>query len=302
MLLGAIGERLGRSFRVGDPPTLTSHTLGGLPLAVSEIRIDRYNHGLTEPIVGDDAYLIGLQLRDVSHHELWVDGRPAACSAWQRGTTVIYDLAQHPVLYCAEPFHVLAFYVPRCALAEATNEEGPVEPELEFIPGQAVADEPIRYIGELLLSYMQRTRGNQAIVDHLLLALCAHLVEKYGSAKVSRSVAGSWGLAPWQQRRARELMRKHLATGIYLEDIAKACQLSPSAFIKGFRKSLGTSPHQWLLLQRIEHAIELMRSANLPLVDIALTCGFTDQSHFTRIFTKKMGMSPGAYRRVCSKA
>lgn len=301
MLQDAIGERLGRSFRIGDPPTLMSRTSSGLPLVVAEIRIERCNHGLTEPIVGDDAYLIGLQLCDVSHHELWLNGCSVACDVWQRGTTVFYDLAQHPVFYCEEPFHQLAFYIPRRAIAEASGGDDMASMELIFAPGQAVDDESIRYVGKMLLSYMQRARSNQIVTNHLLLALCAHLAEKYGSSRPCKSTVVSWGLAPWQQRRARDLMRKHLATGIYLEEVAKACHLSLSAFIKGFRKSMGVAPHQWLLLQRIEHAIELMQSQSLSLVDIALSCGFTDQSHFTRIFTQKMGMSPGAYRRSCSR-
>ena len=89
-----------------------------------------------------------------------------------------------------------------------------------------------------------------------------------------------------------------MSTGISLQDVADACRLSSSAFVKGFKKSMGVPPYQWLLSQRIEWAIELMQSTTLSLVEVALTCGFSDQSHFTRMFAQKMGVSPGAYRRA----
>jgi AraC-like DNA-binding protein len=61
---------------------------------------------------------------------------------------------------------------------------------------------------------------------------------------------------------------------------------------------MGIAPHNWLLTRRIEVAKEQLRSSQLSLSDVALACGFADQSHFTRVFTRMVGVSPGAWRRA----
>jgi AraC-like DNA-binding protein len=300
MLHGAFGDRLGRSFNLGSPPTLVRQTPGGLPVAMTEIQYERRAPGFTLPMASEDAYLIGLQLRDVRHHEVWLAGRLVSDGAWSKGDTIFYDLAHHPVFFCEEPLHQLTFYAPKRAIAEVCDQFDPRESELSTIPGQAICDETIRYIGEALLPYL-RNNESARVVDHLLYALCGHVAERYGSKKVVRSRRSSGGLAPWQLRRARELLRDSMTSGVILQDVADACRLSQSAFVKGFKKSTGVPPYQWLLSQRIEWAIELMQSTSLSLVDVALTCGFSDQSHFTRMFAQKMGVSPGAYRRAWPK-
>jgi AraC-like DNA-binding protein len=58
------------------------------------------------------------------------------------------------------------------------------------------------------------------------------------------------------------------------------------------------APHNWLLAHRIEVAKEKLRDGGLSLSDVALTCGFANQSHLTRVFTRMVGVSPGAWRRA----
>jgi AraC family transcriptional regulator len=58
------------------------------------------------------------------------------------------------------------------------------------------------------------------------------------------------------------------------------------------------APHQWLTEQRIALSKEELRDDGLSLSDVATECGFSDQSHFTRLFTRIVGASPGAWRRA----
>ena len=64
------------------------------------------------------------------------------------------------------------------------------------------------------------------------------------------------------------------------------------------REDAGVSPHRWLLQHRVERAKELMRTRALSHADVAMFCGFADQSHFTRVFTAMAELSPGAWRRI----
>jgi AraC family transcriptional regulator len=87
---------------------------------------------------------------------------------------------------------------------------------------------------------------------------------------------------------------------VSLNAIARECGLSPSHFTRAFAISVGQPPHQWLLEQRVDLARQLLSESALPLADIAIQCGFADQSHFTRVFSARAGVSPGRWRRVRS--
>jgi AraC-like DNA-binding protein len=106
------------------------------------------------------------------------------------------------------------------------------------------------------------------------------------------------GLAPWQLRRAKELMSANLDEQFPLSRLAEECGLSVRHFARAFRHSTGVPPHRWLMTHRLNRAKEQLRDPALSLTEIALACGFADQSHFTRMFTTRLGMSPGAWRRM----
>jgi AraC family transcriptional regulator len=114
----------------------------------------------------------------------------------------------------------------------------------------------------------------------------------------AKSDANSGALARWQERRAKELLAANLKGGITLADLAKACELSVRHFTRAFRGSTGMSPRGWLLQLRIEKAKSLLTGSRRALVDVALECGFADQSHFTRTFQRSVGLSPGAWQRM----
>jgi AraC family transcriptional regulator len=106
------------------------------------------------------------------------------------------------------------------------------------------------------------------------------------------------GLAPWQERRAKELMSTHLGRQIPLALVAGECRLSVSHFARSFKQCTGKPPHRWLLENRVERAKELLLDDTVSLAEVALDCGFSDQSHFTRVFSRTVGTSPGTWRRI----
>jgi AraC family transcriptional regulator len=104
-------------------------------------------------------------------------------------------------------------------------------------------------------------------------------------------------LAPWQERRAKEILVADLTGATPLSEIALACGLSSAHFARAFRISTGLPPHAWLLTARVERAMTLLRRADMSLSEIALACGFADRSHLSRIFARQTGKSPGLWRR-----
>jgi AraC family transcriptional regulator len=105
------------------------------------------------------------------------------------------------------------------------------------------------------------------------------------------------GLAPWQERRAKELLIAHLDGEISLRELAREADLSRSHFARAFKETTGLPPHRWLVSKRIERAQEILINSTLSLVEVARLTGFADQSHFTRVFTSTVGISPGEWRR-----
>ncbi|WP_067735534.1 helix-turn-helix transcriptional regulator [Novosphingobium naphthalenivorans] len=95
-------------------------------------------------------------------------------------------------------------------------------------------------------------------------------------------------------------MRSRLSDTIMIKEIAAACRLSASHFVRAFRNTVGVSPYNWFLDQRIAYAKELLARTNMPLAEIALDCGFADQSHFTKTFAKRAGTTPMQWRRETS--
>ncbi len=128
----------------------------------------------------------------------------------------------------------------------------------------------------------------------------AHLARAAHEHRPARAARGP-GLAPWQLRRAKEMLRAHLDKRISPLRVAEACRLSASHFSRAFKDSTGISPCQWLVALRLETAQNLVENSQVPLAEIAYTCGFADQSHFTRVFGRALGTGPGAWRREHSK-
>jgi AraC family transcriptional regulator len=98
-------------------------------------------------------------------------------------------------------------------------------------------------------------------------------------------------------RRVEEFLIAHLADDIGLDDLAAIADLSAKHFARAFRQSTGMPPHRWLIERRIDRAKALLVGDDQSLAEIALTCGFADQSHFTAAFRKVVGATPGSYRR-----
>lgn len=98
-------------------------------------------------------------------------------------------------------------------------------------------------------------------------------------------------------RKVSDHIQSHYAESIRLADLASMAGMSQSTFIRSFRSVFGTSPTQYVVNTRINAARKLLETTDLLLSDIALECGFFDQSHMTKVFQASRGITPGEYRR-----
>jgi AraC-like DNA-binding protein len=155
-------------------------------------------------------------------------------------------------------------------------------------------------IAKSLLPLGKPSRLAPLALDQLEMIIGAHIVQRYGAMRPRRNVVGR-GLANWQRARATELLHENLDGTVRLADLARECRLSVSHFARSFKASFGVTCHQWLTEQRVERAKQLLALTNSPLADVASHSGFGDQPAFTRIFHRRVGLTPGQWRREHGK-
>jgi AraC family transcriptional regulator len=296
---GTYGRNLGTKFGAEDASFITARSLQRGVMAVTELRVDRPIGRLSDPIPRADAYMISVMLSDLPHNSYWEDGRQASRYSLRAGDVTFHDLLREPRSVIDKPVHSLLLYVP-CAAFHALAEQVNVPriSALHYDPGVPVVDDIIRHIGFSLLPALRAPeRANRLFTDHVMLALVAHTAQTYGGMQtISRPLKG--GLAPWQEKRSKEMLAGDLSGATPLHEIALACGLSVSHFSRAFHKSTGLAPHAWLLQARVESAQAMLRSGDASLSTIARACGFADQSHFAHVFTRRLGLSPGAWRKI----
>jgi len=97
--------------------------------------------------------------------------------------------------------------------------------------------------------------------------------------------------------KARELIAAHLGQPLSIARLATLCDVHPARLTRAFRRELGVGLGAYQRRVRLEHALRLVGETNAPLSEVALVCGFCDQSHFSRAFKVAYGATPANVRR-----
>ena len=105
------------------------------------------------------------------------------------------------------------------------------------------------------------------------------------------------GLTVVQLRRIKEFVDAHISKAIGISELANLAGLSQFHFIRAFKHSVGISPYQYVLSERIGVAKEVLLKSDLSIADVALAVGFSDASQLNRVFRKVIGVTPTEYRR-----
>jgi AraC family transcriptional regulator len=147
----------------------------------------------------------------------------------------------------------------------------------------------------LLAELQQETIGNKLYIESLSNVLAVHLLRQY-AAPNARLIVYDSGLSERQILQVVEYINEHLHQDIKLSDLAALLGISESHLSRRFKQSIGMTPYQYLLQQRIERAKQLLKAGDRSIMDIALMCGFNSHSHLTKQFRQLTGMTPKVYR------
>ncbi|MEG3177749.1 AraC family transcriptional regulator [Sphingomonas sp. RB3P16] len=289
----SLGEAIGASAWVGGTAVTVSdyEQIGGFRGATCQAR---------------DALVLRFPLSSIGVHRSSDDvGSELGCDLGS-DQVIMLDLGTNPRLWRTGSSRWLHIGFDRSFLEGVADRAGGhhcgVMDLLRTACGRAISDPVIRELCASLASFAGHAVSRPTFTrDQILVALASHLVFEYGRLE-SITVTARGGLAPWQVRRSQEKMRARLYEPLNLEEVANDCGLSLSHFSRAFRCSVGMPPHAWRVRERVNHAKGLMKDPRKTLAEIAIECGFADQSHFTRVFSRETGASPGHWRRsTCDK-
>lgn len=247
------------------------------------------------------ALLVSISLKSLPLHsyQVWVADKIVPTPIIPPFRSNVIDFDAEPSCWAGKAFDYVHYTVPRVELDDIAADCG--FGRVNSYKLSVVEDDLVlAQITRSILPFIGRRDGPSLLaLDQFSLILGAHLLQRYGVLQKIGKVSKG-GLAPWQRRRAAELLRENLDGRIRLTDVARECSLSVSHFARSFRATFGISTHQWLIRHRVEHAQELLRQTGAPIVEIAMLSGFADQAAFTRTFRQVVGVSPGRWRRYHS--
>ena len=168
----------------------------------------------------------------------------------------------------------------------------------ELLPILKGNDRTFNSLVQLFLTELgDRDFGDKLYLESLSSLLGIHLLRQYCNSDLRVSQQSS-GLAPHQLREAIDYIQAHLDSDLSLAAIATQTNMGRCYFAAQFKQSMGISPHQYVSRQRVEKAKQFLKKSNsLSIADIALECGFSSQSHLTKVFKKQLGVTLGAYQK-----
>lgn len=263
-------------------------------LRVFGFRRDGASSASTAASKAQDAYLVLIHLRACPRWTLQVDGAVTSTLPIPEGGFTVHDLRRPQAVAFNAPVHLIGFHLPGSVLrAIAARLDRPEV--LAHVAGRAYSDPQVRDLSRFLRAAASRAVGlPHPFVDSLAHAICVQIIER-GPIEASLSRGG---LAPWQEKRAKEALIQDYATVVRVDELAAACRLSPGQFARAFKQTTGLSPQKWRTQERVIKAKRLLQTRGLSLTAISCDCGFTDQSHFTRTFTEIVGVPPGRWRQT----
>jgi AraC family transcriptional regulator len=172
---------------------------------------------------------------------------------------------------------------------------------VELVP-HLPADDPLRHHMVLVLQTVFEAEGMAGRLYAAVLAdaLALHFFRRYAACRHTAPDMNG-GLSPAKLRRTIAYIQAHLGQELSLTTLAALVHLSLDHFARLFKQATGQTPHQYVLGCRIARAKQLLAETDMPLSEIGLQVGCTDQSYFTALFRQHVTMTPKAYRDATAK-
>jgi len=272
---------IARRFGLPRTPTLVARASASKhPIIFTHLRSAEAQHRRSLDTPREQAFSLQVPLGIAFPWRAWFSGKQRIVSPATPGNAYLFDLTENPTVALDAPFSTVRFYISQAALDDLAYDGGLRRTEGLYAPSLGCADAIMVGLAQTLVAAMEQPgAGTGLFVDYIALAFHAHIIHAYGNVPV-------------------EYIEANLDGNPSITEVARVCGLSTSYFAKAFKQTTGAPPHAWLVMRRIERAKRLLSESTLEIAEIALACGFVDQSHLSRIFVKRERCSPGKWRRL----
>ncbi|UUP16543.1 helix-turn-helix domain-containing protein [Nitratireductor thuwali] len=216
--------------------------------------------------------------------------RPGSFGILPAGLQVEYELE--------DPVESLHIYLHKRIMEEVAADLFKGEPgRLDLIPRLATFDSVAEHIAQGIYEAVLEPPP-PLYLDHLGRAFAARLLRMHSTAAGQHTrPRAKQGLTRLQIKKVRELVEARLAEPLSLSDLAQDSGMTPSHFARLFKKSMGLTPYQYVILCRVKRTQRLLAHTSVSISSIAIECGFADQMHLTRTFRRLTGVTPASFRR-----
>ncbi len=242
---------------------------------------------------------VAITLYDVRRHVLIENGRvrrdgrvsSGRFRIGQPGRTVVVDAIPD-----VRSGKLLLLYLGDALLREVAAARGDSSP-IELMDRAWDVDDPLLSLSAQRLVEASETAnaGHSLLAEQLAYTLALHLSDRYAAPRTTRTDEPS-DLDADMRMRIIDFVRADPSRAITLAEMAEVAGLSPSSFIRNFKRSTGVTPHRFVVEQRIRAAQDMLASSGLSIAEIAIATGFSSQSHLGVAFRSVTGLSPAYFR------
>jgi len=270
-----------------DEPLLTSggHAWAGIIVEEYHLPPIRFPERIT------DSHLIAMQLRPAKLE--WLLCEHPQTRRVRRGSLDIVPQGTLLGGHSLDKTGFLLVALDPSLVEQAARENGKAN-HVELLLRLGVRDRQIEHIALALRAELEAgCPSGRLYGDALAVALASHLLGKYAAQSPNPPGAG---LPPCKLRRVVEYINDNLTEDLTLSELAAVAGINPHHFSRAFKQSAGCPPHRYVIKCRMERAKKLLAEDCLPLVEVGLSVGFQNQSHFTTLFHRLTGVTPKTYR------
>jgi AraC family transcriptional regulator len=294
LVSGSSGVEVKRGGRIG--PFLHSHPLHS-SAAVGWTDIVVEDHSTPACIIPRHEHIenfLHVVLQGSVKYEVLTRGKTLTFDA-NPGTTFILPRGTIDEVRWEGPTHRIAVAIHQSLLTNALDEAAH-QKDIELTEHWNLYDPHI--LAVLLAMTTDLNEGSPAgplYGESLSNALAVYLLGRY-TAHRHTPVTNKGGLPGYRLKRVLDYIYANLADDLTLSELAAIVDMSPHYFSELFKKSMGVSPHRYVLAQRIEHSKQSLRNHQRSIIEAGLEAGFQNPSHFARVFRKFVGTSPSSFQ------
>ena len=273
-----------------------------------DVQVSRWTRNITTPLEvvshgNASDHCIGLALKCVSltfNHA----GRRLMQGRVTAGVVQVTAPAVSVSAVFESSVDVLHLFASQQVLAECYEDlfQQPHAGDIVLGDPKLVRDAALDRLGQaLVVSQTSDAALGKVFTESVSLAIVSRIVARQFTASNAQNREAA-ALPQWRMNRVIEYIDAHLSESIGLADIAASAGLTRMHFAAQFRRATGLRPHEYLLRRRIEHAQQLLLSSKHNVFDVALSCGFRSQAHFTTVFKRFVGETPCCWRTKANGA